>query len=68
MRLFPHGFYADLGLRLSDVWDAAADDSRLVASTWINPRRFEKPGWLDADSGRVATPRAIFFRWETQEG
>jgi len=65
MRFFPLGFFADLGLRLAAVWESG-DDRRLVASTWIDPRRFQKPRWLDADHPHTATPRAIFFHWETE--
>jgi hypothetical protein len=60
MRYFPHGFYADLGLRLAHVWEAFGDDVRQLASTRLHPRCFQKPRWLDADCPRAATPRPIF--------
>jgi hypothetical protein len=67
MRYFPHGFYADLGLRLSHVWEAFGDDVRQLASTPLAPRFFEKPRWLDAGCPRATPPRPIFVSWQNAE-
>jgi hypothetical protein len=63
MPYFPRGFRADIGLRLATVWEPIGDEPRLVASTRLNPRRFEKPQWPEADQPWTAPPRPILFNW-----
>jgi hypothetical protein len=65
MRYSARGFYADLGLRLAAVWEPIGNE--LVASTRLNPRRFEKARWLDVDQPRGAQPRPILFDWEDRQ-
>jgi hypothetical protein len=67
MPSFPRRFYADIGLRLATVWEPIGDELRLVASSRLNPRRFDRSRWLDADDPRAAPPRAILFAWADRQ-
>jgi hypothetical protein len=52
------------GLRLATAWEPIGNEPRLVASTQLNPRRFERPRWLDAGH---AAPRAILLDWRDRQ-